>query len=85
MFTVLNEPVALAVMGPMWRATSDPRRRPIRNRRGPICPIPHIGKEPFNAEIRGRKIGDTFFDRRSSFPAFFRGSPRGLSLVFPLM
>jgi hypothetical protein len=41
--------------------------------------------DPIIAEIRGRKIGDTFFDRPSFLPTFFRGSPRYLSLVFPLM
>jgi hypothetical protein len=38
-----------------------------------------------NAEIRGRKIGDTFPDQSSIFPVFFPGSSGRLSLVFPLI
>jgi hypothetical protein len=40
--------------------------------------------DPIIAEIRGRKIGDTFLDRPSIFPVFFRRSSGWLSLVFPL-
>jgi serine/threonine protein kinase len=39
----------------------------------------------FYAEIRGRKIGDTFPDQSSIFPVFFPGSSGRLSLVFPLI
>jgi hypothetical protein len=43
------------------------------------------GRRRFNAEIRGRKIGDTFPDQSSIFPVFFPGSSGRLSLVFPLI
>ncbi len=44
-----------------------------------------IATATLTAEIRGRKIGDTFLDRPSTFPPFFRGFPGWLSLVFSLI
>ena len=44
-----------------------------------------VQRQAFNAEIRGRKIGDIFPDQSSISPVFFPGSSGWLSLVFPLI